>query len=72
MQWKFWKRWRQKNGSSEIETEEPAPDTTVFPSLLTLGGAKEILALQQTIGNQAVMRIVAPERAIVSVRREPE
>lgn len=45
---------------------------TVFPSLLSLGGAKEILALQQMIGNQAVMRIVAPERAIVSVRREPE
>jgi hypothetical protein len=57
MCWKFWKR-----------KEDPKQDATTASvensvGLLPLArSAKEILGLQQLIGNQAVSRLLAPEK----------
>jgi hypothetical protein len=60
MQWKFWRRWR-KDRNREVAAQ--AQDGSAYSSLLSQSSPQEILGLQKLIGNQAVLRIVAPEKA---------
>jgi hypothetical protein len=59
MQWKFWKRKKDKPGSAEeidaAQGPETADDTPQSP--LTVS-SRQILGLQQLIGNQAVLRMM--------------
>ncbi len=61
MQSKFWRRWGKKNLGSETRAAQPQ-DAPSFRSLLSQSSAKEILGLQQLIGNQAVLRILTPDK----------
>jgi hypothetical protein len=61
MQWKFWKR-RQKpsaNGFNGNTTQENSQTQAWLP---LAGSQKELLALQRTIGNQAVLQLLTPRK----------
>jgi len=59
MQWKFWKRKKNKPGSTEEtgagQDAESAGETPQIPLPVS---SREILGLQQLIGNQAVLRMM--------------
>jgi len=69
MQWKFWER-KNKDGKGgrDFSTASSSTQTTFGPEAEGVGwfpltgSAKEILGLQQLIGNQAVVRLLAPEK----------
>ena len=59
MQWRFWRRGR-RDKSEMGDTALPIPqDWRTLPPL-PASTVKELLALQQLIGNQAVLRHLAP------------
>jgi hypothetical protein len=57
MQWKFWKRGRRKRAEPAPAVATPSDDAQ--GPLLPVSTVKEVLGLQQVIGNQAVLRILA-------------
>jgi hypothetical protein len=59
MHWKFWKRKKDKPGSAEEISAVQGPETTddTPQSPLTVS-SRQILGLQQLIGNQAVLRMM--------------
>jgi hypothetical protein len=57
MQWRFWRR-AKKNDTDESALEPPRTDANTV-SWPASAGAKEILGLQQLVGNQAVLRLLA-------------
>jgi len=64
MQWKFWRR-KTKKGARETDglprtTKPPADNQGVPVSPLALS-VRDVLGLQRLVGNQAVLRILAPE-----------
>jgi hypothetical protein len=59
MQWRFWKRGKKKN-ADESATEPLCADAGAF-TWPASAGAKEILGLQQLVGNQAVLRLLAKD-----------
>jgi hypothetical protein len=70
MHWRFWERKnKNKKGGGEFPTaSSPAPKTSGPEAegtgwLPLAGSAQEILGLQQLIGNQAVVRLFAPEKS---------
>ena len=62
MQWMFTKLGRdRKHDAAPVEHEKDQGYDPLLP--LHFGSAKELLALQQLIGNQAVLRMIAPGRS---------
>lgn len=64
MQWKFWRR-KTKKGAQEADrlsqtAKLPADNQGVPVSPLALR-VRDVLGLQRLVGNQAVLRILAPE-----------
>jgi len=69
MHWKFWQRKSKKgkhdqeNAAASSLTQKPVRGEMEGIGWLPLAGsAREILGLQQLIGNQAVVRLLAPEK----------
>jgi hypothetical protein len=77
MWWKFWKRKNKKAMNEPTFPATPSPqippgsEPEVAGWLLLASSAKEILGLQQLIGNQAVLRLLAADKArsVSQVRR---
>jgi hypothetical protein len=67
MQWKFWQRWGKGNHKDEARSQQK--DSSALSSLLSQSSAQEILGLQRLVGNQAVLRILAPEKVDASASR---
>jgi len=55
LRWKFWKRFKVDQSSPVPE----APKSTAWPPLMS---RRELIALQRTIGNQAVLEFLASRR----------
>ena len=59
MQWRFWRRGKKKDADDvaleRVRADAPA---SAWPAN---AGAKEILGLQQLVGNQAVLRLLAKD-----------
>jgi hypothetical protein len=75
MRLRFWRRGNKKRGAdsslarnAQVQKEESTP----IPAWLATAGAKEILALQHLIGNQALLSILAANRNAVNSRRVPK
>jgi hypothetical protein len=61
MQWKFW-NWRKASAASVPNGNGAAREQSAAQVWLPLAGSqKELVALQRTIGNQAVLRLLIPE-----------
>jgi hypothetical protein len=54
MQWRFWRASGRKN-TDEAPPEQSRANAAAWPAS---AGAKEILGLQQLVGNQAVLRML--------------
>ena len=69
MQWRFWKwQWRRER------SEQRAKETVVQDPaqvLLSHSSPSEILALQQLIGNQAVLRLLGQTSAQYEIKGDP-
>ena len=59
MQWRFWKRGGKKKDTDESVPESLCADANAAPGWPASAGTKEILGLQQLVGNQAVSRMLA-------------
>lgn len=58
MHWKFWRRKKQPGANNRN-------GTLAMPAWLPLAGSqKELLALQRTVGNQAMLKLLKPESTI--------
>jgi hypothetical protein len=56
MEWRFWK-WRRKKKSKEEKAVPPAKaEVNERPGLSKPYAQRQIIALQRTVGNQAVLR----------------
>ena len=65
MHWRFWRR--KTRNQHEADADAQASQADARPSMpLQYSTVKEVLALQQLIGNQTVLRMIAPD----SRRRE--
>lgn len=62
MKWRFWRRERARKGDAGPVAQEKEQDFGTQPPL-QFSTVKEVLALQQLIGNQAVLRMIAPSRS---------
>jgi len=63
----WWKFWQRKNGRSgwnrpPLSSREAPPALQPSGWMLFGSGAGEILGLQQLIGNQAVLKLLAVEK----------
>lgn len=71
MFWKFWRWGRKKTAANDTQETEagqsavPAPAAQVWPSA---SGVREILALHQLVGNQAVLAMLARRAVAPSAR----
>ena len=71
MQWKFWRRGDDKKGRKAhvLSTAQPREqDANALPPLLAPSTVKEILGLQQLIGNQAVLQILGRDKTAAEGR----
>lgn len=67
MNWRFWRRRRRKERKPDAGAQASRTDArSIVP--LQHSTVKEVLALQQLIGNQSVLRMIAPNTR----RREAE
>jgi len=61
MQWRFWRRWSNKKDAEESASEQWRADANTMSAWPANAGAKEILGLQQLVGNQAVLRLLSKD-----------
>lgn len=59
MEWEFWKRRKRPKKPKGPAVQMMPPDWRTVSSL-PVSTVREVLGLQQLIGNQAVLRILAP------------
>jgi hypothetical protein len=59
MQWRFWRRGGRKKDADESALEQSRAEANAALAWPASAGAKEILGLQQLVGNQAVLRMLA-------------
>ncbi len=60
MHWRFWRRRSRNEHEAEAGARASHEDArSIVP--LQLGTVKEVLALQQLIGNQGLLRMIAPD-----------
>ena len=69
MQWRFWK-WRWWRKRSEQRAERPVVQDPA-QVLLLHSSPSEILALQQLIGNQAVLRLLGQSSTQHEIKGDP-
>jgi hypothetical protein len=58
MQWRFWRRGKKRDPD---DTALERVEANAGPAWPASAGAKEILGLQQLVGNQAVLRLLAKD-----------
>ncbi len=68
MQWKFWRRGRSDKSETGSSAQPMPQDWRTLP-LLPANTVKEVLGLQQLIGNQAVLRLLAPNSGSAKASR---
>jgi hypothetical protein len=63
MQWKFWRRKKKRGGEKAdgLLTTTSQNDIRGIPVPPLAISVKDVLGLQRLVGNQAVLRILAPE-----------
>jgi hypothetical protein len=60
MQWRFWRRGKKRD-VDDAALEQLRAEANAGPAWPASAGAKEILGLQQLVGNQAVLRLLAKD-----------
>jgi hypothetical protein len=60
MQWRFWRRGKKRD-VDDAALEHSSAEATVALAWPASAGAKEILGLQQLVGNQAVLRLLSKD-----------
>ena len=61
MNWRFWRRGGKKKDADEPALEQSRAEVNEAPGWPANAGAREILGLQQLVGNQAVLRLLAKD-----------
>lgn len=73
MWWKFWKWGKKKTGNDTapelVTAEESGGPDPMAPKWPGAAGVREVLALQQLVGNQAVLAMLA-QRSLAAKGRD--
>lgn len=70
MKWRICRRGGRKKGEDESAPDQSGADAHVVRAWPASAGAKEILGLQQLVGNQAVLRLLAKDSSGAQVKAQ--
>jgi hypothetical protein len=70
MQWRFWRHGGKKKDADDSALDQSRTDANATLGWPASAGAKEILGLQQLVGNQAVLRMLAKSSNGAPVKRQ--